>query len=440
MTAKSDGVKVWGREASAQELWPRVEAVATPEWRKNLASWWEGITAEGVLFHEGDLEADSLVIGPRPLVVSGNVRLKGLLEDGHAADHTLLVVLGDLDVENVATFSAMFVAGNARIRGLLFGDSLGDDVFCVAGGLKARVLVEEHHHLQVHGALDVDVLVGSKLTAPDKPRKTLEPHEALLPGAWNVEDEDDDGTVIDSTLDGKGLLAMLRAGKPVLGDTRLGPVEKAIAAVKEKAARGEKATRLGLAQKKLKAIPEEVFSLTSLESLTLDSNDIEELSPRIGELRALRSLSLESLPLQSLPAELRRLPALKKLSLRYCNKLTRLPEAFGELEALEELYLDAMALEGFPEVLTRLPRLKKLWWWRFFKLTPARVQALVDGIGRMPKLTHSGFFQGELPTLPENLAPLARLKQFKLGLDRVPEPEVKRLEAALPPGRLHVGY
>ncbi|MFE8597786.1 leucine-rich repeat domain-containing protein [Archangium violaceum] len=439
MSAKQDAVRVWGRETSAREVWPRVEAVATPEWREKLASWWKGITEQGVLFHEGGVEADSLVVGPRPLVVSGSVRVKGLLSDGHAADHTLLVVLGDLEVENVATFSAIFIAGNARIRGLLFGDSLGDDVFCVGGGLTARTLVEEHHHVHVYGALDVDVLVGSKLTATGRPRKTLEPHEALLPGAFTVEDEDEDG-VIDSTLDRKGLLAKLRAGKPVLADARLDPVEKAIAAVKEKAARGEKATRLGLAQKKLKAIPEEIFSLTGLESLTLDTNDIAEISPRIGELQALKSLSLESLPLKTLPVELCRLPALKKLSLRYCNNLSRLPDAFGELESLEELYLDAMALEGFPEVLTRLPRLKKLWWWRFYKMTPGRVQVLVDGLGRLPKLTHAGFFQGELSALPGGLAPLARLKQFKLGLDRIPEAEVKRLEAALPPGRLHVGY
>ncbi|GHH04796.1 hypothetical protein GCM10012319_74330 [Comamonas sp. KCTC 72670] len=414
-------------------------AAGTPEWRHELASWWKGVSEKGVLFHEGDLEADSLVIGPRPLVVSGNVRLKGRLEDGHAADHTLLVVLGDLEVENVATFSAMFIAGNVRIRGLLFGNSYGDDVFCVGGGLKARAIVEQHHHIWVNGPLDVDVLVGDKLTATEKPHKKLEPHEALLPGAFTVEDEDE-GDVTDSTVDPKGLLAKLRAGEPLLADTRLGPVEKAIAAVKEKAARGEQATRLGLAQKKLKAIPDEVFSLTGLESLTLDTNDIAEISPRIGELRALKSLSLESLPLTTLPVELCRLPALKKLSLRYCNHLARLPDAFSELEALEELYLDAMALEGFPEVLTRLPRLKKLWFWRFFKMTPGRVQELVDGLGRMPNLTHAGFLQGELSALPGGLAPLARLKHFKLGLDRIPAPEMKRLEAALPPGRLHVGY
>src|SRR5215217_1749980 len=144
MAAKQGAVKSWGREVSAGEAWTRVESAATPKWRQQLSSWWKGVTDEGVLLHEGDLEADSLVVGPRPLVVSGSVRLKGLLEDGHAADHTLLVVLGDLEVENVATFSAMFIAGNVRIRGLLFGDSLGDDVFSVAGGLKARALVEEH--------------------------------------------------------------------------------------------------------------------------------------------------------------------------------------------------------------------------------------------------------------------------------------------------------
>lgn len=220
MSTTTDGVAAWGREASAEEAWSRVEAVAPPEWRKNLASWWQGITEQGVLFHEGELEAGSLVIGPRPLVVSGNVRLKGLLRDGHAADHTLLVVLGDLDVEHVATLSAIFVAGTARIRGLLFGDSLGDDVFCVAGDLRARVIVEEHHHIQVHGTLDAEALVGSKLTATTgRPRQSLQPHEALLPGAWEAEDEDEDGGVLDSTLDRKGLLEMLRAGKPVLPDT-----------------------------------------------------------------------------------------------------------------------------------------------------------------------------------------------------------------------------
>ncbi|WP_044890796.1 leucine-rich repeat domain-containing protein [Myxococcus hansupus] len=429
----------WGRVVPAQEAWAHVEAAGTPEWRKELASWWRGVSGEDVLFHEGDLQADSLVVGPRPLIVSGSVRLKGLLQDGHAADHTLLVVLGDLEVENVATFSAMFIAGDVRIQGLLFGDSYGDDVFCVGGGLTARALIEQHHHIGVSGPLDVDVIVGDKLTSTEKPRKKLEPHEALLTGAFTVEDEDE-GDITDSTVDRKGLLAKLRAGEPVLADTRLSPVEKAIAAVKEKLARGEQATRLTLAQKKLKAIPEEVFSLTSLESLTLDTNDIAEISPRIGELRALKSLSLESLPLTTLPEELCRLPALKKLSLRYCNHLKRLPDAFVELEALEELYLDVMALESFPEVLTRLPRLKKLWLWRFFKMTPGRVQGLVDGLGRMPTLTHAGFLQGELSALPGGLAPLARLKQFKLGLERIPQPEVKRLEAALPPGRLHVGY
>lgn len=439
MAAKQGSVTSWGREVSAGEAWTRLESVATPKWRQQLSSWWKGVTDEGVLLHEGDLEADSLVVGPRPLVVSGSVRLKGLLEDGHAADHTLLVVLGDLEVENVATVSAMFIAGNVRIRGLLFGDSLGDEVFSVAGGLKARALVEEHHHLHVAGALDVDVLVGSKLTAPGKPRQKLEPHEALLRGAYTVEEEDEDG-VVDSTLDRKGLLEKLRKGKPVLADTRLGPVEKAIAAAKEKVTKGEKAPRLGLSLKKLKAIPEEVFTLTGLEGLTLDSNPIEVISPRIGELRALRSLSVERLPVSTLPEELCRLPALKKLSLRYCDKLNRLPEAFGQLESLEELYLDVTGLDGFPEVLTRLPKLKKLWWWRFFKTSPKKLQVLVDGLGRMPKLTHSGFFQGEVAALPANLAPLARLKQFKLGLENIPAKEVRRLEAALPPGRLHVGY
>ncbi|TSC28398.1 leucine-rich repeat domain-containing protein [Corallococcus sp. Z5C101001] len=439
MVEKKDAAEVWGREVSAKELWPRVEAAAGPGWSARLAPGWQGTAENGVLFHEGDLEADSLVIGPRPLVVSGNVRINGLLEDGHAADHTLLVVLGDLEAENIATFSTLFVAGDARIHGLLFGASLNDDLFCVAGGLTANTLAEGGHHLLVQGALDVEVLVGTNLTTAGAPRQRLAPHDALLPGTWRAVEEDEDG-VLESTLDPQGLLAKLRAGEPVLEDTRISPADKAIAAVKAKAARGEQIPRLGLPLKQLKTLPEALFSLTWLEELTLDSNDIEALSPRIGELKALRVLSLESLPLTTLPVELCRLPALQSLSLRYCDKLTRLPDAFSELETLEELYLDAMALEDFPQVLLRLPRLKKLWWWRFFQTPPARLEALVAGMARMPGLTHAGFFQGNLTALPGNLSRLAGLKQFKLGLDRVPPAEVKRLEAALPPGCLRVGY
>ncbi|WP_342380535.1 leucine-rich repeat domain-containing protein [Myxococcus stipitatus] len=429
----------WGRAVSAREVWARVEEAGPPAWCERLEAWWTGVSQGEVLLHEGDLVADALVVGPTPLVVTGSVRLQGLLEDGHQADHTLLVVLGDLEVEHVVTFSAIFVAGKVSIRGLLVGDSLGDDVFCVGGGLTARALVEAHHHIRVLGPLDVEVFVGNNLTASGAPRQKLEPHEAFLKGAWTAEEEDEDG-IVDSTLDRRGLVAMLRAGKPVLADVRLGPVEKAIAAAREKLAQGGKAPRLGLSLKKLKAVPEAVFSLTGLEGLTLDSNPIAVLSPRIGELRSLRTLNLESLPLESLPDELCRLPALKTLSLRYCDRLARLPEAFGELAALEELYLDALGMETFPEVLTRLPKLKKLWWWRVNSLKPEKVQALVAGIGRMPKLTHAGFFQGGLKVLPEDLAPLARLKQFKLGLDSIPDAEVQRLEKALPPGRLHVGY
>ncbi|MBU8893978.1 hypothetical protein KRR26_00100 [Corallococcus sp. M34] len=106
----------------------------------------------------------------------------------------------------------------------------------------------------------------------------------------------------------------------------------------------------------------------------------------------------------------------------------------------QELLLEATALEGFPEVLLQLPRLKKLWWWRFDTMPMNQVEALVSGMARLPALTHAGFLQGQLLALPGNLSRLARLEQFKLGLEHVPEPEVKRLRAALPPGRLHVGY
>ncbi|MBJ6764511.1 leucine-rich repeat domain-containing protein [Myxococcaceae bacterium JPH2] len=427
------------RVVSEQELWPRVEAATRPEWRERLATEWRSATANGVLFHEGDLETDSLVIGPLPLVVAGDVRVKGLMEDSHAADNTLLVVLGTLEAERVATFATMVVTGDMRVQQVLVARSSGDGTCRVGGGLSVHTVVENGHFFQVHGALDVEVLVGGYLTDTGQPRQRLHPHEALLPGAWQAEEEDEDG-VTSSQLDWDGLFTRLRRGEPLLEDTRLGPAGKAVAAVREKAARGEHVPRLGLALKRLTTIPEEVFSFTWLEHLTLDSNDIAVLSPRIGELKSLRSLSLESLPLTTLPESLGQLSELRTLSLRYCVALRQLPDVLGTLPMLEELFLDATALEGFPKVLLQLPRLKKLWWWRFDTMPMNQVEALVSGMARLPALTHAGFLQGHLLALPGNLARLAHLEQFKLGLKRIPEPEVNRLRAALPPGRLHVGY
>ncbi|GIH97424.1 hypothetical protein ACFFMN_28850 [Planobispora siamensis] len=81
-------------------------AEAGERWRERLHPWWSWVTGDGVVVHEGDLDAADLVIGPGPLVVTGDLRLTGLLEDRHRAERTLLVVLGDLEAGNVATSSA----------------------------------------------------------------------------------------------------------------------------------------------------------------------------------------------------------------------------------------------------------------------------------------------------------------------------------------------
>jgi hypothetical protein len=54
------------------------------------------------LLYDGTLRADRLRIGPAPLVVAGDLIAKRLV-DGHRADETALVVLGDLDVGDCAT-------------------------------------------------------------------------------------------------------------------------------------------------------------------------------------------------------------------------------------------------------------------------------------------------------------------------------------------------
>jgi hypothetical protein len=383
-----------------------------------------------VLVHDGDLRCDVLEVGPEPMVVTGSLHVAGLLTDGKGADHTLLVVLGDLEAHSLLTVSAVFVAGEVRLKGVAFGDSLGDEVFD-AGALTARAVIESGHHFVVAGALDVGVLVGTHLTAPAPPRATRQPHEALAKGVYKIE-ERADGEVTDSSVDSAALRKRLIAGKPVLAEgTEADPTERAIAALKGKAARGQKATRLTLESKHLRALPRSLFELSWLESLNLNHNDPPVIPPEMGTLLSLKRLELESWPIETIPDSVCRLPSLKVLSLRYCKQLRTLPAAFANLVSLEELFLDAGGLAAFPEVLLALPKLKKLWWWGFWGEPVKKVAQLIEGTGRLSRLTHSGFFQGHVQGFPESLTALARLKQFSLKLDKVANADVAKFKAVL---------
>jgi predicted DNA-binding WGR domain protein len=189
----------------------------TPKAFRTIAKRWRYLMEEGVELHEGDLTTAKLVVGPRPLVVTGNLRVRGLLSDGHKADETLLVVLGDLEAKNIATFGAILVARNAKVREVVYGFSAHDRIFLCGGALSARCFLDGDHWVQVLGRLKLELLVGSGLLAKNgKPRRTVGAHEALVKRAWEIQETDEDGTIITSRPNRDVVRRLMMSGKSVL--------------------------------------------------------------------------------------------------------------------------------------------------------------------------------------------------------------------------------
>ena len=198
----------WAALATVKPLLAR--AKAPKAWHKRLAHA-RYLLEEGVLLHEGDLRVDKLAVGPNPLVVTGNL-VANRLTDGHKADETALVVLGNLVVKDCATFASMCIAGDATIRGVLYGFSAHDHVLAVGRRLIAKTLIDGDHWFEAFGGAKVGLLVGKKgcLLGKAKATRTAAPHEVLERGAW---------TWLEAGLSGVEhyrVASWMIAGKPVL--------------------------------------------------------------------------------------------------------------------------------------------------------------------------------------------------------------------------------
>lgn len=410
----------------ATDLRKLIQRAGLPAWRKQLMT--HGYAFEdGAALHDGNLVAKQLTLGAEPLVVTGNLTIRGLLRDRHRADQSLLIVLGDLDAETVITGGGLFVAGNARV-GVLYGASSHDEVCSIAGSLTARTIIDGDHTVIVHGKLDLERMIGNVddglgLDAKrGKPRHVLSPREGLVAAAC-----DDEG------IDRERLPRRLAAGQPVVADvTAAAPSTKPV-----------RIKRLDLSAKELKAIPARALAATGLTSLDLSNNELRAISPAIGKLGALTELDLGgNEQVRALPDALCTLPALRVLNLRYLPKLSRLPKRFAELAALEELHLDGATLRRMPDVVFALPRLKRLHWWD--AKTPAICAAAIAAVRNMPGLEEL-HLQSFSAALPRDLSPLTRLRTVTIDHgwsvdppDRVTSAETKRLAKAVPSGRVTI--
>lgn len=76
------------------------------------------------------------------MLITGNLEVGGLLSDCAEAEHTLLVVLGDLQAKNVFVRGELAIAGSLRVQGVVYANSLNDYALTVGKDLSADALIE----------------------------------------------------------------------------------------------------------------------------------------------------------------------------------------------------------------------------------------------------------------------------------------------------------
>ncbi|MEM9594408.1 MAG: hypothetical protein AAGD06_09095 [Acidobacteriota bacterium] len=100
------------------------------------------LEGESVWFvHRGDLTLPRSLSNGHGLIVLGNLKIEGSYDDYSYESYTgSLVVMGDFEVEHVASWGGLHVDGDLRSSGLVFA-AYNDFTFEVAGTLSAKILV-----------------------------------------------------------------------------------------------------------------------------------------------------------------------------------------------------------------------------------------------------------------------------------------------------------
>ncbi|MFD9302087.1 hypothetical protein ACFWCB_05175 [Streptomyces sp. NPDC060048] len=107
-------------------------------------------------YHAGDLVVPEDLDLDIALVVDGDLIVHGFLDD-YVSDIGMLVVLGDLVVRDLVSWGSVYVGGDLRAEGIVYGH-YNDFTFEVEGEVHARALVLYDKSASYNtGELDVEV-------------------------------------------------------------------------------------------------------------------------------------------------------------------------------------------------------------------------------------------------------------------------------------------
>ena len=113
----------------------------------------EGEYEPTIILYDGDLTLESLDVEENIIVVNGNLKVVGNIEDCVNADMSFLFVLGNLESDNLFTFSQICVIGNLTIKNAIIADSGGDYSLDVGGNLKSNIIFENGHTFSVESEI-----------------------------------------------------------------------------------------------------------------------------------------------------------------------------------------------------------------------------------------------------------------------------------------------
>ncbi|MER7734753.1 hypothetical protein ABTX80_28050 [Streptomyces erythrochromogenes] len=124
-------------------------------------------TGIGWQYHAGDLVVPEDLALDIALVVDGDLIVHGFLDD-YVRDIGMLVVLGDLVVRDLVSWGSVYVGGDLRAEGIVYG-YYNDFTFEVAGEVHARALVL-HDKSASYGTGELGVEVESYHPAEEQLR------------------------------------------------------------------------------------------------------------------------------------------------------------------------------------------------------------------------------------------------------------------------------
>lgn len=354
--------------------------------------------------YEGDLIVESHFRCDMPLVITGNLIVKGNYLDDAVGG---VVVCGNIEVEkNILSEYPILVVGNTTAKGLICLHY--NDYGCeFLGDVECDILYIEDRDVEISGKIKTQAYYGEYREDREEyeNQKNYDYDEDCEDYEDDEDCEEDDDYMSymqtklkeelfeeegdDVYFDIEALTELLADNENIYKET--GKISKREQRIIETINNADKV--LVLSDLKLNEIPAEVFTKNHLEELNLDRNHIEQLPTALAKLTNLKRLNVshnrnihidavcalenlemlnldhcavrgESNTLFQLPLELGRLKNLKTLLTLSTNSSFANPQVIADLDNLENLsisgdYLLASSEKYIPQI-AKMKHLKRL--------------------------------------------------------------------------------